>query len=236
MAHALRLAARNLGAVWPNPAVGCVIVAKDGRIAGRGWTARGGRPHAETQALAEARDAARGATAYVTLEPCAHHGQTPPCADALIAGGVARVVAAVRDPDPRVSGGGFAKLAAAGIKLTIGVGEGEARRINAGFFSRVEKGRPLVALKSAESEDGFVAAPGKRWITADPARRHGHYLRATHDAIMTGIGTVLADDPLLTCRLEGLEERSPIRVVVDSRMRLPLSSQIVQTAKRIPVI
>jgi diaminohydroxyphosphoribosylaminopyrimidine deaminase/5-amino-6-(5-phosphoribosylamino)uracil reductase len=236
MRHALRLAPRNLGIVAPNPAVGCVIVAKDGHVAGRGWTARGGRPHAETLALAEAAGAAQHATAYVTLEPCAHHGRTAPCADALIASGIARVVAALRDPDPRVSGKGFAKLEAAGVKLTTGVCEAEARAINAGFFSRVEKGRPLVALKTAESEDGFVAAPGKKWITAEPARRHGHYLRATHDAIMAGIGTVLADDPLLTCRLEGLEDRSPVRIVVDSRLRLPLSSQIVQTAHRIPVL
>jgi diaminohydroxyphosphoribosylaminopyrimidine deaminase/5-amino-6-(5-phosphoribosylamino)uracil reductase len=214
-----------------------VIVAKDGRIVGRGWTARGGRPHAETRALAQAGAEARGATAFVTLEPCAHHGQTPPCAEALIASGISRVVAAISDPDPRVSGRGFATLAAAGIEVTRGVLKDEARALNAGFFSRIERGRPLVALKIAESADGFVAGtnPAQKWITSEEARRHGHRLRASFDAIMVGLGTVLADDPLLTCRIEGLEDRSPLRVVLDSRIRLPASSQLVRTARDVPV-
>jgi diaminohydroxyphosphoribosylaminopyrimidine deaminase/5-amino-6-(5-phosphoribosylamino)uracil reductase len=238
MRHALRLAARALGRVAPNPAVGCVIVAPDGVILGRGWTAPGGRPHAETFALAQAGAAAKGATAYVTLEPCAHYGQTPPCAEALIAAGVSRVVGAVVDPDPRVKGKGFATLAAAGIVVNEGVCEDEARALNAGFFSRIEKGRPLVALKVAESADGYAAPPpgGARWITAEPARRHAHLLRAMYDAIMVGVGTVLADDPLLTCRLAELEARSPIRIVLDAKLRTPLTSQLVQTARTIPVL
>jgi diaminohydroxyphosphoribosylaminopyrimidine deaminase/5-amino-6-(5-phosphoribosylamino)uracil reductase len=236
MRHALRLAERGLGSVAPNPAVGCVLVAGDGRIVGRGWTARGGRPHAETIALAEAGAAARGASAYVTLEPCAHHGKTPPCAEALVAAGVARVVVAAGDPDPRVAGKSFATLRAAGVEVREGVCEANARALNAGFFSRIEKGRPLVALKIAESADGFVGAPGTKWVTEEAARRHGHLLRATHDAIMVGIGTVLADDPLLTCRLEGMEDRSPLRMVIDSRLRLPPASQLVRSAREVPVV
>ena len=237
MRHALRLAARSLGQVAPNPAVGCVIVA-DGVIVGRGWTAPGGRPHAEAIALAQAGEGARGATAFVTLEPCAHLGQTPPCADALIAAGVSRVVGAVVDPDPRVKGRGFVKLAAAGIDLAQGVCEEDAGALNAGFFKRIKEGRPLVALKIAESADGFVAdASGKtRWITSERSRRRSHLMRAQNDAIMVGIGTVLADDPLLTCRLEGLENRSPMRVVVDSRLRLPPNSQLARTARETPVL
>lgn len=238
MRHALRLAARALGQVAPNPAVGCVVVAEDGTVAGRGWTAPGGRPHAETIALAQAGPRARGATAYVTLEPCAHTGKTPPCTDALIAAGVARVVAAVTDPDPRVNGRGFAMLTAAGIGVSQGVCEDEARALNAGFFKRIAEGRPLVALKIAESADGFVAdASGKtRWITSERARWHAHLLRAEHDAIMVGIGTALADDPLLTCRLEGLEHRSPLRIVLDSTLRLPAESRLTRTARDVPVL
>jgi diaminohydroxyphosphoribosylaminopyrimidine deaminase/5-amino-6-(5-phosphoribosylamino)uracil reductase len=236
MRHALRLAERGLGRVAPNPAVGCIIVADDGRIVGRGWTAPGGRPHAETIALSAAGAAARDATAYVTLEPCAHHGKTRPCAEALIAAGVARVVVAVGDPDPRVNGEGFAILRTAGIEVREGVCAEEARVLNAGFFSRVEKGRPLVALKIAESADGFVGASGTKWVTEEAARRHGHLLRATHDAIIAGIGTVLADDPLLTCRLEGMEDRSPIRIVIDSHLRLPAASLIVKSARDVPVL
>ena len=157
MRHALRLAERALGNVAPNPAVGCVIVSKEGRIVGRGWTQKGGRPHAETMALAQAGEQARGATAYVTLEPCAHHGVTPPCAEALVKAQVARVVGAIVDPDPRVSGQGFARLESAGIAVTRGVLESEARALNLGFFSRVTEGRPLVALKIAQSADGYVA-------------------------------------------------------------------------------
>ncbi len=238
MHHALRLAARGLGRVAPNPAVGCVIVSPDNRIVGRGWTGVGGRPHAEAIALAQAGSAARGATAYVSLEPCAHQGKTPPCADALIAAGVARVVSTLPDPDPRVSGRGFTKLTEAGIAITEGVLADEAKTLNEGFFKRVSEGRPLVALKIAQSADGRVTkGPGKeKWITSERARRHGHLLRAQHDAIMVGIGTVLADDPALTCRIAGLEERSPIRIVLDSRLRLPSASKLAQTARKIPVL
>src|SRR6185503_8213252 len=196
---ALGLAARSLGLVAPNPAVGCVIVAKTGEIAGRGWTQPGGRPHAETVALAQAGAAAQGSTAYVTLEPCSHHGHTPPCADALIAAGVARVVAAIVDPDERVCGAGLAKLRASGVAVTEGVCAADARMLNLGFINAKTLGRPLIGLKIAESADGFVAGVdgAQRWITSEAARRHGHLLRAQHEVIMVGIGTVLADDPLL---------------------------------------
>jgi diaminohydroxyphosphoribosylaminopyrimidine deaminase/5-amino-6-(5-phosphoribosylamino)uracil reductase len=234
MRHALRLAARALGQSAPNPAVGCVIVGRDGRVVGRGWTQPGGRPHAETVALSQAGTRAYGGTAYVTLEPCAHHGQTLPCADALIAAGIARVVGAVVDPDARVNGQGFGRLEAAGVSVTGGVCETEARSLNAGFFNARLRRKPLVALKVAESADGFVAdANGNsRWITSSTARQHGHLLRSRHEVILTGIGTVLADDPLLTCRLPGLEHRSPVRAVVDTHLRLPPSSQLAQTARR----
>jgi diaminohydroxyphosphoribosylaminopyrimidine deaminase/5-amino-6-(5-phosphoribosylamino)uracil reductase len=237
MRHALTLAGRALGQVAPNPAVGCAIV-RDGVVVGRGWTQKGGRPHAETMALAQAGGAARGATAYVTLEPCAHHGQTPPCANALIDAGVVRVVAAVEDPDPRVSGKGFAMLRAANIEVTTDVLKNEAAELNAGFFLRILEGRPLVTLKIAESADGFIAKPSgeSKWITGEEARRFAHLLRARHDAILVGIGTVLADDPELTCRLPGLENRSPIRVVLDSGLRLSPASKLAQTARRIPTL
>lgn len=238
MRHALVLAARGLGRVAPNPAVGCVIVDARGHVVGRGSTAPGGRPHAETVALEAAGTRAKGATAYVSLEPCAHHGVTPPCAGALIKAGVARVVGACADPDPRVSGKGFEMLRDAGIAVTKGVLEAEGRALNAGFFLRVTQSRPLVALKSAESADGYVAGPSgaQRWITGELARRHAHLLRAKYDAILVGIGTVLTDDPLLTCRLPGLEDRSPLRVVMDSKLRLPPGSQLVRTARTTPLI
>ena len=238
MRHALRLAERALGRTAPNPAVGCVIVSREGRVVGRGWTQPGGRPHAETEALAQAGDLAHGATAFVTLEPCAHQGQTPPCADALIAAGIARVVAATGDPDERVNGKGFTRLEAAGVPLTRGICEANARAVNLGFLNARARGRPLVALKIAESADGFIAdASGKsRWITSATARQHGHLLRARHEGILTGIGTVLADDPLLTCRLPEMDDRSPVRVVVDTRLRLQASSQLAQTARRHRVV
>ncbi len=238
MRHALRLASRALGNVAPNPAVGCVIVAPDGRIVGRGQTQAGGRPHAEAVALSQAGELARGATAYVTLEPCSHHGQTPPCADALATAGLARVVGAAIDPDARVAGKGFARLESAGIKVTRGVLEAEARELNLGFFRRVVEGRPLVALKIAQSADGYVAdAKGNsRWITSEAARNHGHLLRARHDAILVGVGTVLADDPELTCRLPGLEQRSPLRIILDSQLRTPVGSKLVRTAREHPTI
>src|SRR5438093_45669 len=235
MLAALALARRGLGNVWPNPAVGCIIV-KDGRVAGRGWTQPGGRPHAETEALARAGEAARGATAYVSLEPCSHWGRTPPCADALIAAGVRRVVVALEDPDPRVAGSGLARLRAAGIAVETGLGAAAAAEINAGFFQRVRFGRPLVTLKLASSLDGRIAtASGEsRWITGPPARDHAHLLRATHDAILVGTGTVLADDPQLTCRLPGLARRSPVRVVIDRHLRIPPSARLIAEARQVP--
>jgi diaminohydroxyphosphoribosylaminopyrimidine deaminase/5-amino-6-(5-phosphoribosylamino)uracil reductase len=235
MRAALALAARGLGRTWPNPTVGCVLV-RDGLVVGRGWTQPGGRPHAETEALARAGDAARGATAYVSLEPCAHTGKTPPCADALIAAGIRRVVAAVEDPDPRVSGRGLAMLRAAGIRVDSGLCAEEAADLNAGFFLRVREGRPLVSLKLATSLDGRIAthAGESQWITGEAARRRAHLLRATHDAILVGTGTALADDPELTCRLPGLEERSSVRVVLDRALRLPDSAKLLATARAVP--
>jgi len=235
MRHALALAERALGTTAPNPAVGCVIV-KDERVVGRGWTQAGGRPHAEMMALAEAGEDARGATAYVTLEPCAHQGETPPCANALVQAGVARVVSAVEDPDPRVSGKGIAMLWDGGVQVVTGVLEKDAGALNAGFFLRVTKNRPLVTLKVAQSIDGKTATVSgqSKWITGPDARRFGHLLRAKNDAILVGIETALADDPDLTCRIAGLEDRSPIRVVLDTRLRLEDSSKLAKTAKQIP--
>jgi diaminohydroxyphosphoribosylaminopyrimidine deaminase/5-amino-6-(5-phosphoribosylamino)uracil reductase len=246
MRSALALARRGLGNAWPNPAVGCVLAREDdrgeeeggraGRVIGRGWTQPGGRPHAETEALARAGAAAAGATAYVTLEPCAHHGATPPCADALIAAKVARVVAAIEDPDPRVAGQGLARLKAAGIEVACGVGADEAREINAGFFLRVREGRPLVTLKLASTLDGRIAAQSgeSRWITGEDARARAHALRAEHDAVLIGSGTALADDPELTCRLPGFSGKHPVRIVMDGRLRLPTSSRLARTAAQTP--
>jgi diaminohydroxyphosphoribosylaminopyrimidine deaminase / 5-amino-6-(5-phosphoribosylamino)uracil reductase len=230
MRAALALAARGLGRTAPNPAVGCVLV-RDGTVVGRGWTQPEGRPHAETEALARAGDAARGATAYVSLEPCAHTGKTPPCADALVAAGIARAVVAVEDPDLRVSGRGITRLREAGICVDVGACAAEAGALNAGFFLRVAEGRPLVSLKLATSLDGRIATRtgDSRWITGDAARRRGHLLRATHDAILIGTGTALADDPELTCRLPGLADRSPVRVVLDRTLRLPEAAKILAT-------
>jgi diaminohydroxyphosphoribosylaminopyrimidine deaminase/5-amino-6-(5-phosphoribosylamino)uracil reductase len=238
MQHALRLAARGLGRVAPNPAVGCVIVSAEGNVLGRGTTGEGGRPHAETIALTQAGPAARGATAYVTLEPCAHHGRTPPCAEALAAAGIARVVAAIEDPDPRVSGRGLGILRAAGVEVSTGLLAAEAARLNAGFLLRIRENRPLVTLKTAASADGRIAAANgeSKWITGEEARRFGHLMRAQHDAILVGIGTVLADDPELTCRLLGLESRSPARIVLDSHLRLGEHSRLAQTARDIPTL
>lgn len=236
MRAALALARRGLGSVWPNPAVGCVLVDGDNRVMGRGWTQPGGRPHAETEALAMVGGQAPGATAYVTLEPCAHHGKTPPCAEALVAAGVARVVIAVEDPDPRVSGRGVALLREAGIDVVVGICAAEAAELNAGFFLKVLHNRPLVTLKAATTLDGRIAthAGESKWITGEGSRAAGHMLRAEHDAIMVGSGTVLADDPDLTCRLPGMAERSPVRVVVDGRLRMPLTAKLVATANEAP--
>jgi diaminohydroxyphosphoribosylaminopyrimidine deaminase/5-amino-6-(5-phosphoribosylamino)uracil reductase len=203
-----------------------VLVAPTGGrsiVVGRGWTQSGGRPHAETEALARAGELAKGAAAYVSLEPCSHHGKTPPCADALIAAGVRRVVAAMEDPDPRVCGRGLARLREAGIEVSLGVGAEEARDINAGFLNRLARGRPMVALKLATSLDGRIAlASGEsRWITGPEARQRAHLLRATHDAVLVGTGTARSDDPALTCRLDGLAERSPLRIVLDRSLALP---------------
>lgn len=238
MRAALALARRGLGNVAPNPAVGCLIV-RDRRIVGRGWTQPGGRPHAETEALRRAGEAARGATAYVTLEPCCHWGRTPPCTDAMIAAGLARAVIAVRDPDPRVNGEGVARLRDAGIAVTEGVLEREAAALNAGFILRVRGGRPLVTLKLATTLDGRIATAGgeSRWITGAAARRLAHGLRARHDAILIGSGTALADDPELTVRVPGLVPRGhpgPVRIVADGRARLPLTARLVATARTVP--
>jgi len=224
MASALGLARRGIGNVWPNPAVGCVIVrpataTSAARVVGRGWTQIGGRPHAETEALARAGGAAKGATAYVTLEPCCHHGRTPPCTAALIASGVARVVAAIEDPDVRMAGKGFAALRQAGIAVNVGAGAAEARRVNEGFFSRIERQRPFVTLKIASTLDARIAARdgSSQWITGEAARARGHLLRAQHDAVMVGIGTAIVDRPRLTCRLPGLPLRQPVRIVLANR-------------------
>jgi diaminohydroxyphosphoribosylaminopyrimidine deaminase/5-amino-6-(5-phosphoribosylamino)uracil reductase len=236
MRAALALARRGLGTVWPNPAVGCVIVAR-GRVVGRGWTQPGGRPHGETEALGRAGEAARGATAYVSLEPCCHWGRTPPCTDALIAAGIRRVVVALEDPDPRVAGAGVRQLHAAGLEVETGLCEAEAAEINAGFFCRLRNRRPLVTLKLATSLDGRIATGSgeSQWITGPPARERAHALRAAHDAIMVGTGTVLADDPQLTCRLPGLAHRSPVRVVVDRHLRIPPTTRLISDARAVPV-
>lgn len=233
MRAALSLAARHLGQVWPNPAVGCVIVDANGHVVGRGSTQPGGRPHAETQALAMAGDLARGGTAYVTLEPCSHHGKTPPCAGALIAARIARCVSALEDPDPRVSGRGHAALRDAGIAIEVGLLADQAAALNSGFLKGVEQGLPRVSLKLATSADGRTATRtgDSRWITGEPARAFGHLLRATHDAIAVGSGTVLADDPELTCRIPGLEQRSPVRVVFDRRGRTPASAKVLRATR-----
>ncbi len=235
MRAALALARRGLGTTWPNPAVGCVIV-REGRVVGRGTTAPSGRPHAEPLALAMAGAAARGATAYVTLEPCCHHGRTPPCTEALIAAGIARVVIATRDRNPRVAGGGVARLLAAGLEVAEGVLADEADDLAAGFFSVVRRGRPLVTLKLASTLDGRIATRTgeSRWISGEPARRAAHALRGRHDAVLIGVGTALADDPDLRCRIEGFRPTQVVRVIADSRLRLRLVSRLVATAREAP--
>lgn len=238
MRAALALATRGLGNTWPNPAVGCVILDADGQVVGRGWTQPGGRPHAETEALKRAGAAARGGTAYVTLEPCCHWGRTPPCTDAMIAAGIARVVVALRDPDPRVDGEGFSRLRAAGIVVEEGLLAEEAASLNAGFIKRLRHGLPLVTLKLATTLDGRIATATKesRWITGPESRRAGHGLRARHDAILVGSGTVLDDDPDLTCRLPGGVPIPAPRVVADARLRIPLGAKLVRTARDVPTL
>jgi diaminohydroxyphosphoribosylaminopyrimidine deaminase/5-amino-6-(5-phosphoribosylamino)uracil reductase len=241
MRAALALARRGLGVTWPNPSVGCVI-GREGRVLGRGWTQPGGRPHAEQMALAQARErwgaeALRGATAWVSLEPCAHHGRTPPCADALAAAGLSRVVAPMADPDPRVNGRGFGALREAGLQVEVGLMEAEARALNAGFFSRLERGIPLVTLKLAASLDGRIAtaAGESRWITGSAARARVHLMRARSDAVMVGAGTARADDPALDVRLPGLSRPTQVRVVVDPRLSLPLEGRLARSAGVAPL-
>lgn len=226
MARALQLAERGLYTTSPNPRVGCVIV-QDGVVVGSGWHQRAGEPHAEIHALREAGSAARGATVYVTLEPCSHHGRTPPCAGALIDAGVARVVAALRDPNPQVAGNGLAMLQAAGIATACGLLEAQARELNAGFIKRMVMGHPWVRIKTASSLDGKTALSSgdSKWISGEPARADVHRLRARSCAILTGVGTVLADDPRLNVR--GVETaRQPLKVIVDSRLATPPSARI----------
>ncbi|SFI40989.1 bifunctional diaminohydroxyphosphoribosylaminopyrimidine deaminase/5-amino-6-(5-phosphoribosylamino)uracil reductase RibD [Albimonas pacifica] len=232
MRAALSMARRAVGRTAPNPAVGCVIV-KGGVALGRGFTQPSGRPHAETVALAQAEalfgpGAARGADVYVTLEPCAHHGRTPPCADALAAAGVARVVCAAGDPDPRVDGRGFARLREAGVAVETGVLAAEAEAMNAGFLSRHRRGRPWLTLKLATSLDGRIATASgdSKWITGEAARARVHLMRAEHDAILAGIGTVRADDPALDVRLPGMADRSPLPVVFDPRLTLAAATRL----------
>lgn len=236
MAHALHVGRRALGRTAENPPVGCLIV-KDGQLVGVGATAPGGRPHAETEALAMAGAAARGATAYVTLEPCCHHGRTPPCTDALIAAGINRVVTALQDPDPRVDGKGMAALRQAGIAVEPGLMADEAAHDLAGFIMRLRAYRPHVILKLAVSSDGMIAErTGVRTaITGLPSLERVHLLRARSDCVLVGVSTVLADDPVLTCRLPGMEDRSPDRVVTDSRLSMPLASKLMNTAGITPV-
>ena len=241
MAAAIRFSRGNTGRTASNPSVATLIVADDGNgpaIVGRGVTAVGGRPHAEALALAEAGTAARGATAYVTLEPCAHHGRTPPCAHALVSAGVARVVAAATDPDPRVSGKGYAILRDAGIEVETGVLAAEAGRAMAGYLTERMKNRPHVTLKLAVSADGHVGrrGGGQVMVTGPVARAQVHLLRARSHAILVGIGTVLSDNPELTCRLPGLENRSPTRIVLDTDLRTPIGSSLIRSAHRVPLL
>lgn len=235
MRLALALGRRNLGRTWPNPAVGAVIV-KDGVIVGRGWTQPGGRPHAETQALKRAGKLAEGATLYVSLEPCSHKGKTPPCADAIVRAGIARVVSAMEDPNPEVAGSGHTKLTARGVRVETGLGASEAQRIHAGHVRRVTDGRPHVVLKMAVSADDKVGAAGRRpaSISGEAARERVFQMRAHNDAIMVGIGTILSDNPALTCRLPGMFELSPVRVVLDSQLRVPMASHVIATVRETP--
>jgi diaminohydroxyphosphoribosylaminopyrimidine deaminase/5-amino-6-(5-phosphoribosylamino)uracil reductase len=240
MRIALRMAARGLGNTAPNPAVGAVIADEaTGEVIARGWTQPGGRPHAETEAIRRAGVRARGATLYVTLEPCAHFGKTPPCADAIAAAGIARVVVGTGDPDPRTAGQGVAKLRAAGIAVTENVLEPEARWLTLGHILRVTQKRPFVTLKIATDAEGSIA-PGDgtapRWVTGPQARAAGHKLRAEADAILVGAGTLRADNPELTCRLPGLADRSPLRVVLAGRAGLDPSAKLFATATEVPVL
>lgn len=241
MGAAIRMARRHLGATRPNPSVGAIVVSwADGRprVIGRGVTAPGGRPHAEPQAIAEAGALARGATLYCTLEPCSHHGKSPPCVDYIIAAGIARVVTAVLDPDPRVAGRGCRLLMEAGLRVDTGLGAGEAEDGLLGFLTHRRLGRPAMTLKLAVSPDGMIGHPGgpRVMVTGEAARHGAQALRMESDAILIGIETALADDPLLTTRLPGVTGRQPMRVVLDSEARLPLESQLARTAHDIPTL
>jgi diaminohydroxyphosphoribosylaminopyrimidine deaminase/5-amino-6-(5-phosphoribosylamino)uracil reductase len=238
MMAAIALGLRGLGTTAPNPSVGALVV-RDGVIVGRGATVRGGRPHAETEALRNAGELARGATLYVSLEPCSHFGKTPPCAQAIINAGIARVVSALDDPDPRVAGRGHRMLRDAGIDVTTGVCSEIALQGNLGHILRVTLGRPMVQLKLAETADGQAAGDvhdGRLMITGQASNNRVQVMRAMADAIMTGIGTVRADDPLLTVRLPGLESHNPLRVVLDSRLSISIRSRLVSTAREVPLL
>jgi diaminohydroxyphosphoribosylaminopyrimidine deaminase/5-amino-6-(5-phosphoribosylamino)uracil reductase len=229
MRAALALARRGLGETAPNPSVGCVIVRND-HVVGRGRTATGGRPHAEVVALAAAGEAARGATAYVTLEPCNHTGKTGPCTEALIAAGIARVVVGATDPNPAVNGAGIARLRAAGIEVATGIMAPECQAVIAGFAMVMGHRRPLTRLKLASTLDGKIATAtgASQWLTGAPARRAAHAMRGRHDAVMVGVGTVLADDPELTCRIDGFRTAPLVRIIVDSHLRTPLMSKLLR--------
>lgn len=237
MQVALAASRQAEGRTGSNPPVGCAIVSSEGRLLAVGHTASGGRPHAETEALAMAGEMAAGATAYVTLEPCAHTGQTGPCTDALVAAGIARVVIAIRDPDPRVNGRGIERLAEAGVEIQIGIEAEAARRVMAGFLSRVIRERPLVTWKTATSLDGRIALSdgAKRWVTGPAMRRYVHLQRSRSDGLLSAIGTVLADDPEFTCRTPGLEGDSPHRFILDANLRTPPDSRMFKTAPEVGV-
>jgi diaminohydroxyphosphoribosylaminopyrimidine deaminase/5-amino-6-(5-phosphoribosylamino)uracil reductase len=238
MRAALSLGRRNLGRTWPNPSVGALLV-RDGVIVARGWTAPGGRPHAEAGALEAAGALARGSTLYVTLEPCSHHGETPPCVDAIIANGVAKVVSALDDPDPRVAGKGHRRLREAGLEVSVGVCAEEARRAHRGHIVRVTKGVPAVTLKLAQTADGYAAGgphDPRLFITGAIAESFTHMQRALHDAIMVGIGTARMDDPLMTVRLPGVTKAKPLRVVIDPSLSLSSRSRIAVTARDFPTL
>jgi diaminohydroxyphosphoribosylaminopyrimidine deaminase/5-amino-6-(5-phosphoribosylamino)uracil reductase len=235
MSLALALGRRGLGNTWPNPAVGAVIV-KDGVIVGRGWTQPGGRPHAEVEALRQAKKSAQGATLYVTLEPCSHQGKSPPCADAIIRAGITRVVSAIEDPNPEVAGKGYEKLHAKGIAVDVGIGTAEARRAHSGHFARIQKARPFVTLKLALSKDDKAGLAGRKpaALSGEEARTRVFQMRSQSDAILVGIGTVVSDNPQLNCRLPGMLERSPVRVVLDASLKLPLATSVVATVSATP--
>ena len=240
MAAALALGRRNIGQTWPNPAVGALVV-RDAHtepfVVGRGATEIGGRPHAETQALIAAGEKAKGATMYVTLEPCPHHGSTAPCTDAILHAQIARVVVALEDPNPTVGGKGIAALRAGGVKVELGVGREDATFAHAGHLRRIREGRPQVILKLAVSADGKSALAGRRpiMISGNASLAEAHMLRARNDAVLVAIGTVLSDDPLLNCRLPGMDDRTPVRVVLDGSLRTPMTSRLVKTAQQYPL-